>query len=280
MGTLVPMKRFATGLFCALAIPLVVGVSACSTQSSTEGAASTAATTTMAQEIPEFVEKCQVKPISSEKKKAEKEDEKAESGASEPAKASGSKTAAKSSQADSASKDSGETAMVPEQFLTKDVTLTLKTTAGDIPMKLTASKTPCAASTIASLAKQGFYNKTVCHRITTEEIYVLQCGDPDGTGEGGPGFVFKDEYPVGTDQSNLYKPGVVAMANAGQNTNGSQFFVTYADSPLPAYYTIFGSVSEAGMKTVQAIAKKGTKGGVPDGQPSTEVRIDKAVVSE
>ena len=96
----------------------------------------------------------------------------------------------------------------------------------------------------------------------------------------GPGFVFKDEYPVGTDQSNLYKPGVVAMANAGQNTNGSQFFVTYADSPLPAYYTIFGSVSEAGMKTVQAIAKKGTKGGVPDGQPSTEVRIDKAVVSE
>ena len=273
MGTLVPMKRFATGLFCALAIPLVVGVSACSTQSSTEGAASTAATTTMAQEIPEFVEKCQVKPIASEKKKAE-------SGASEQPKASGNKTAAKSSQADSASKDSGETAMVPEQFLTKDVTLTLKTTAGDIPMKLTASKTPCAASTIASLAKQGFYNKTVCHRITTEEIYVLQCGDPDGTGEGGPGFVFKDEYPVGTDQSNLYKPGVVAMANAGQNTNGSQFFVTYADSPLPAYYTIFGSVSEAGMKTVQAIAKKGTKGGVPDGQPATEVRIDKAVVSE
>ena len=154
--------------------------------------------------------------------------------------------------------------MVPEQFLTKDVTLTLKTTAGDIPVKLTASKAPCAASTIASLAKQGFYDKTVCHRITTEEIYVLQCGDPDGTGEGGPGFVFKDEYPVGTDESNLYKPGVVAMANAGQNTNGSQFFLTYADSPLPAYYTIFGNVSEAGMKTVQAIAKKGTKGGVPD----------------
>ena len=280
MGTLVPMKRFATGLFCALAIPLVVGVSACSTQSSTEGAASTAATTTMAQEIPEFVEKCQVKPISSEKEQAKKEEGKAESGTSEQPKSSGNKTATKSSQADSTAKDSEETAMVPEQFLTKDVTLTLKTTAGDIPMKLTASKTPCAASTIASLAKQGFYNKTVCHRITTEEIYVLQCGDPDGTGEGGPGFVFKDEYPVGTDQSNLYKPGVVAMANAGQNTNGSQFFVTYADSPLPAYYTIFGSVSEAGMKTVQAIAKKGTKGGVPDGQPSTEVRIDKAVVSE
>ena len=276
MGTLVPMKRFATGLFCALAIPLVVGVSACSTQSSTEGAASTAATTTMAQKVPEFVEKCQVKPVAVEKEKAGQGD----SGASEPAKASGSKTAAKSSQADSASKDSGETAMVPEQFLTKDVTLTLKTTAGDIPVKLTASKAPCAASTIASLAKQGFYDKTVCHRITTEEIYVLQCGDPDGTGEGGPGFVFKDEYPVGTDESNLYKPGVVAMANAGQNTNGSQFFVTYADSPLPAYYTIFGSVSEAGMKTVQAIAKKGTKGGVPDGQPATEVRIDKAVVSE
>ena len=230
----------------------------------------------MAQKVPEFVEKCQVKPVAVEKEKPGQGD----SGASEPAKASGSKTAAKSSQADSASKDSGETAMVPEQFFTKDVTLTLKTTAGDIPVKLTASKTPCAASTIASLAKQGFYDKTVCHRITTEEIYVLQCGDPDGTGEGGPGFVFKDEYPVGTDESNLYKPGVVAMANAGQNTNGSQFFLTYADSPLPAYYTIFGSVSEAGMKTVQAIAKKGTKGGVPDGQPATEVRIDKAVVSE
>ena len=138
MGTLVPMKRFATGLFCALAIPLVVGVSACSTQSSTEGAASTAATTTMAQQVPEFVEKCQVKPVAVEKEKAGQDD----SGASEQPKTSGSKTAAKSSQADSASKDSGETAMVPEQFLTKDVTLTLKTTAGDIPVKLTASKAP------------------------------------------------------------------------------------------------------------------------------------------
>ena len=160
------------------------------------------------------------------------------------------------------------------------VTVSFETNQGTIEMEMDRAKAPCTTNAISELAKSGYYDDTVCHRMTSGGLNVLQCGDPDGTGEGGPGFVFKDEYPVGTDQSNLYKPGVVAMANAGQNTNGSQFFVTYADSPLPAYYTIFGSVSEAGMKTVQAIAKKGTKGGVPDGQPSTEVRIDKAVVSE
>lgn len=204
-----------------------------------------------------------------------------------------SSTAAKSTAAQSTAKDKaatsadaktmeeqGDSAILPEKLLTTDMTMTLKTNAGEIPMKLTTKKTPCTVSTVVHLAKQGFYDDSVCHRITTDQVYVLQCGDPSGTGNGGPGFVFKDEYPVGTDESGLYKSGVVAMANYGPNTNGSQFLLMYEDSPLPANYTIFGTITEAGMKTLKAISAKGAKQGAADGPPASEVRIQKATVTE
>lgn len=167
---------------------------------------------------------------------------------------------------------------LPEEKADKDVTVTLKTNAGNIPLNLHAEKTPCTTAIIAHLAKSGFYDNTVCHRITTEGIYVLQCGDPTGTGSGGPGFRFADEYPVGETGDNLYKAGTLAMANSGPNTNGSQFFLNYKDSPLPPNYTLFGEVSEEGMTVLQEIGAKGAQNKAPDGPPLDEVVIQSAEV--
>ncbi|WP_343050058.1 peptidylprolyl isomerase [Nocardioides ungokensis] len=101
-------------------------------------------------------------------------------------------------------------------------------------------------------------------------IYVLQCGDPSGTGAGGPGYQFDDEL----SGKETYGPGTLAMANAGANTNGSQFFIVYGNSPLPPSYTVFGKVDAAGLKVVQAIADKGTADGGPDGAPKDKVEIE------
>lgn len=164
------------------------------------------------------------------------------------------------------------------------VTVTLKTQQGPIDMKLDRAASPCTVNAITHLAKEGFYNDTVCHRLTTDGIFVLQCGDPTGKGTGGPGFQFKNEYP--TDQPDLaqqqtitYPRGSIAMANSRPDTNGSQFFLNYKDSPLQPNYTYFGQLGSEGLKTLDKIAAKGTKGGVPDGQPADEVRISTATVS-
>lgn len=159
------------------------------------------------------------------------------------------------------------------------VDMKLSTSAGDINLKLDADKAPCTVGAITTLAKQGYYDNTVCHRLTTQGIFVLQCGDPTGTGTGGPGFSFADEYPVGTKNTGLYKAGTIAMANSGPNTNGSQFFLNYEDSPLPPNYTLFGTMDEASVKVLRDIAAKGTATGAPDGAPKNEVRIQKAKVS-
>lgn len=158
------------------------------------------------------------------------------------------------------------------------VDLKLTTNAGDINLKLNADQAPCTVGAITSLAKQGYYDNTVCHRLTTDGIYVLQCGDPSGTGAGGPGFKFADEYPVGTGKMGEYKAGTIAMANAGPGTNGSQFFLNYEDSPLPPSYTLFGSMDEKSLEVVRGIAKKGTASGAADGKPAEEVKILKAQV--
>lgn len=151
------------------------------------------------------------------------------------------------------------------------VAVTLKTSAGDIPITMDAASTPCAVNSFVSLANQGYFDKTPCHRLTTQGIYVLQCGDPTGSGMGGPGYAFDDElhgdetYPVGT----------VAMANAGPDTNGSQFFLVYADTTLdPAAYDVIGQMDPAGTDVVKEIAKKGTRDGGPDGAPKETVTID------
>jgi len=149
------------------------------------------------------------------------------------------------------------------------VDATLETSAGAIPMTLDGERTPCTVESFVSLAQQQYFSNTECHRLTTQGIFVLQCGDPTGTGLGGPGYRFDDEL----DGSETYPAGTVAMANAGPGTNGSQFFLVYSDSELPPNYTVFGTLSPAGLQVVKDIAAAGTAGGSPDGAPATPVTI-------
>ncbi|WP_277102384.1 peptidylprolyl isomerase [Corynebacterium vitaeruminis] len=166
---------------------------------------------------------------------------------------------------------------------TGTVTVTLQTNKGDIPMELDRSVSPCTVNAVEHLAQAGYYDDTVCHRLTTQGIYVLQCGDPTGQGSGGPGFQFANEYPTdeATDTNTpvIYPRGSIAMANAGQDTNGSQFFLNYQDSPLPPMYTYFGQISDTGLATLDSIAAAGVQDGGSDGAPAEEVRITKAVVA-
>ncbi len=149
--------------------------------------------------------------------------------------------------------------------------VTIKTNAGDIPAVLDADATPCTVNSFVSLADQGYFDSTPCHRLTTQAsgISVLQCGDPTGTSGGGPGYSFPDEL----SGKETYPAGTLAMANAGPDTNGSQFFMVYADTPLPPKYTVFGHLDDAGLKVVKAIAAKGTANGGPDGPPKDKVEI-------
>ena len=146
---------------------------------------------------------------------------------------------------------------------------TVRTSAGAIPITLDAATAPCTVNSFISLAEQSFFADTVCHRLTTAGIFVLQCGDPTGTGAGGPGYSFADEL----EGTETYGRGTLAMANAGPNTNGSQFFMVYDDSPLPAAYTVFGSISPAGLEVLDTIAERGVKGGAGDGAPKQPVRV-------
>lgn len=156
-----------------------------------------------------------------------------------------------------------------EAEVSGQVSAVLQTSAGDIPMTLDADRTPCTVGSFVSLAEQGYYNDSPCHRLTTSGIFVLQCGDPSGTGRGGPGYNYADEL----DGSETYPAGTVAMANAGPNTNGSQFFLVYEDTPLPAKYTVFGTLDEAGLAVVREVAVAGAEGGAGDGAPATPVTI-------
>jgi len=155
----------------------------------------------------------------------------------------------------------------------------LNTNCGDITIALDAG----APKTIASqayLASQGFYDKTTCHRLTTEGIFVLQCGDPKGDGTGGPGYSVPDEnLPTDVAEGGVtYPAGTVAMANAGPGTSGSQFFIVYQDTVLPAGYSIWGRVT-SGLEMVQEIAALGVEGGGADGAPSQPVFIESATVT-
>ena len=151
---------------------------------------------------------------------------------------------------------------------TGKVDVTLDTNVGPIKATLDAGTTPCTVNSFLSLAKQDYFDKTTCHRLTTDGIYVLQCGDPTATGMGGPGYQFDDEL----SGSETYGAGTLAMANAGPGTNGSQFFIVFDDSQLPPSYTVFGQVDAAGIRTVQKVAAKGTKTGT-DGPPKQPVEI-------
>jgi peptidyl-prolyl cis-trans isomerase B (cyclophilin B) len=169
-------------------------------------------------------------------------------------------------------------------------TLTLDTSAGSIPITLEAEQAPCAVNAFASLADQGYFDNTKCHRLTTEGYYVLQCGDPSGTGSGSPGYRFADELvandprlqPCGQDAGQdycTYNTGTVAMANAGPDTNGSQFFLVYGNSKFPPAYTVLGHMDAAGLKVVKDIAAQGITPGSDspdrpgDGTPKVPVTI-------
>ena len=138
----------------------------------------------------------------------------------------------------------------PVKPLTADK-LTIATNRGAITVTFKPESAPCTVSSFVSLAKQGYFDDTKCHRLVPG--FVLQCGDPSATGTGGPGYRFADELKG----DETYPAGTVAMANAGPNTNGSQFFIVLADSGLPPQYTVFGSVDDAGLKVARDIEKDG-----------------------
>ncbi len=162
------------------------------------------------------------------------------------------------------------------------ISVSMATNQGNIGLWLNNAEAPCTVNSFASLAQKGFFDDTICHRETTAPgLGVLQCGDPAGTGSGGPGYKFANEYPTNQypkDDPALKKPvlyprGTLAMANAGPDTNGSQFFLVYKDSQLPPNYTVFGSIDATGLATLDKIAEGGVAGGGEDGKPATEVTV-------
>jgi peptidyl-prolyl cis-trans isomerase B (cyclophilin B) len=165
------------------------------------------------------------------------------------------------------------------------VSVSIVTNQGHIGLLLANNESPCTVNSFASLAQQKFFDGTKCHRLTSGDASsILQCGDPNSDGTGGPGYQFANEYP--TDQYKpgdpaarepvIYPRGTLAMANSGPNTNGSQFFMVYKDTLLPPDYTIFGKIQDDGLATLDKIAKGGVAGGGADGPPATEVTITSA----
>ncbi|WP_407667606.1 peptidylprolyl isomerase [Mycolicibacterium arseniciresistens] len=161
----------------------------------------------------------------------------------------------------------------------------IETSRGNIGLTLHNAEAPCTVNNFASLAQQGFFDGTTCHRLTNSPVLkVLQCGDPSGTGEGGPGYRFPNEYPTNQyrlsdpalKQAVVYPRGTVAMANSGVGTNGSQFFLIYDDSRLPPTYTVFGTVDATGLATLDEIAADGVADGADDGPPAQDVTITQA----
>ena len=171
------------------------------------------------------------------------------------------------------------TGTVPTEPAT--VSAGIRTNHGSIGLRLANGRSPCTVNSFASLAQQGFYDNTPCHRLSTGQMAVLQCGDPTGKGTGGPGYRFANEYP--TNQYRLSDPalrtpvvyprGTVATANAGPGSNGSQFFLVYQDSQLPPNYTVFGKIDDTGLATLDKIAAGGVEGGGPDGKPALDVEL-------
>ncbi|MEU4402914.1 peptidylprolyl isomerase [Streptosporangium sp. NPDC023963] len=162
--------------------------------------------------------------------------------------------------------------------------MTLKTNLGDIVIKVAADKTPCTVNSFAFLAQKKYFNGSKCHRLGSDQFPMLQCGDPlakaDGKnptdGQGGPGYRFVNENLEGAK----YTRGVVAMANSGPDTNGSQFFMVYGDTQLPAQYTPFGTVTK-GLEILDKVNKAGfiPPGDGGTGAPKETVEIKDVTMS-
>ncbi|MET7985274.1 MULTISPECIES: peptidylprolyl isomerase [unclassified Streptomyces] len=161
-------------------------------------------------------------------------------------------------------------------------TMKMATTCGDIDIALKASAAPHTVNSFDFLAGKGYFDHTKCHRLTTNGIYVLQCGDPTAQGSGGPGYTIPDENLKDASlKNNVYPAGTIAMANTGQkHTGGSQFFLVYQDSQLPPSYTPFGTISKSGLTVLKKIAAAGESTGQGDGAPNATVVINKLTVTK
>jgi peptidyl-prolyl cis-trans isomerase B (cyclophilin B) len=159
------------------------------------------------------------------------------------------------------------------------VTATVTTNFGDITLTMDRADAPCTVGSFVSLSEQGFYDDTPCPRIGDQEGFgILQCGDPTGTGAGGAGYSVADELTG----DETYPAGTIAMANTGApDSNGSQFFLVFRDSQFPPSYTTFGTIDDAGLKVIDAIAKEGNDASNPagGGAPNKEVTIEKVTIS-
>ncbi len=155
-------------------------------------------------------------------------------------------------------------------------TVTMKLNDKAVTLTLYQERTPCTTNSFLSLVSQKYFDGTSCHRLADSGIFVLQCGDPTATGTGGPGYQFADELTG----EETYPAGTLAMANAGAGTNGSQFFIVFADTTLAPNYTVFGMLDEAGLKIVKAIAAGGQDGtwGDGTGKPKLPAVITSATV--
>lgn len=169
----------------------------------------------------------------------------------------------------------------PEQ--TGKVAATLSLNGETVDVSLDRSLAPCSVSSFLSLAAQGFYDNTTCTRLTkSAALNVLQCGDPSGKGNGGPGYTYQPTAPT---VDKPYPVGTLAMANVPSSQSapaeeGSQFFIVYGKTEIPASYSVIGTVSTAGMKVVDAITTKGVKDDRQDGAPNAEAKIESIKVPE
>jgi peptidyl-prolyl cis-trans isomerase B (cyclophilin B) len=168
------------------------------------------------------------------------------------------------------------------------VTVSVTTNQGVLPITLNRAMAPCTVENFLNLTKAGFYNNTPCHRLVTgDSLKALQCGDPTGTGTGGPGYTIPDEPPTGLqpgpDGASIYPTGTVAMAKtSAPNSGGSQFFLVYANSELPPDYTIFGTIASSGVQVLQKIASAGgnDSSGPGDGKPNLPTSIQSVTASQ
>ena len=163
------------------------------------------------------------------------------------------------------------------------ISATISTNFGDIGIQLANNESPCTVNSFVSLAQQQFFDGTECGRLTNQpDGGMLLCGGPDNEGSGGPGYEFADEYPT-----NQYKPGdpelretvmyprgTVVMANSGPNTNESQFNLVWRDAEMEPQYTVFGTIDETGLATLDKIAQAGVAGNRQQGLPANTVTIN------
>ncbi|MGW4502162.1 peptidylprolyl isomerase [Micromonospora sp. NPDC004336] len=177
-----------------------------------------------------------------------------------------------------------------QQASTGTQTMTIDTNLGPITAKVDRSAVPCTAGSFTHLAEKNFFDNSKCHRLVTEGIKVLQCGDPSATGKGwrqtdgtgGPSYRLAEEN-LPTDKRPPYPEGVIAMANSGQpGSTGSQFFIVYGDSPLDPNYTVLGTIT-GGMDIVKQVATAGDDKAFAQqaggGHPKKEVTIKKLTMS-